>query len=249
MDDPNTRLQWLTKMSKRSMDQVTYLPNADAEIIESIECGVFFLMAFWSGGAAKAFTELSKVLATPETESLECVVADVDGSPSLYEVPEFKGNVHGWGEAAWVYRGKIIATSGLGLNTECFRPNTSTLLAFSKHGSHLTPTQIAAHFYWLPPWAGVGDVADSLETEVGKELSERHTLRGATVRAIGKRTDCDDVLYAMQGDNRLAVVHLTWSGLTEPDDNYPASDMYHDWQDWVDRCLLPEYRRYRDTPL
>lgn len=249
MDDPNTRLQWLTKMSKRPMGQVTYLPNADAEIIESIECGVFFLMAFWSAGAVKAFTELSEVLATPETEFLECVVADVDGSPSLYEVPEFKGNVHGWGETAWVYQGKIIATSGLGLNTECFRPNTSTLLAFSKHGRQVTPIEIATEFQWLPPWAGVGDVADSLDAELAKELSSRHSLRGATVRAIGKRTDCDDVLFAIKGGNRLAVVHLTWSGQAESDDNYPATVMYHGWQDWVDKCLLPEYRHYRDTPL
>lgn len=246
MDDPNIRLQWLTKMSKRPMDQITYLPNADAEIFESIECGVLFLMAFWSAGAVKAFTELSEVLAAPETEFLECVVADVDGSPSLYEVPEFKGNVHGWGETAWIYQGEIIATSGLGLNIDCFRPNTSTLLALSKHGSHVTPTQIGAEFHWLPPWADVGDVADSLDSELANELSERHSLRGVTVRAIGRRTDCDDVLFAMQGDKRLAVVHLTWSGRTESDDDYPATDMYHGWQDWVDRCLLPEYR---NTPL
>lgn len=249
MDDPDTRLQWLTKRSKRAMDQVTFVPDADAEIIESIEIGVLFLMAFWSGVAVKAFTALSEVLATPDTESLELVVVDVDGSPSLYEVPEFKGKVHGWGETAWIYQGKIIATSGLGLNTECFMPNTSTLLAFSKHGSHVTSSQIAAEFHWVPPWAGVGDMADSLDTELAKELSGRHSLRGATVRAIGKRTDCDDVLCAINGDKRLAVVHLTWSGLTESDDNYPATVMYHGWQDWVDKCLLPEHRRYRDTPL
>ncbi|APZ90548.1 hypothetical protein [Fuerstiella marisgermanici] len=248
MDDPNSQLQWLTKMSKRPMDQVTYLPNADAKVIDSIEVGVLFLMAFWSAGAVKAFTALSEVLATSETDSLEFVVADVDGSPSLYEVPEFKGNIHGWGETAWIYQGKIIATSGLGLNTERFRPNTSTLLAFNKHGSHVTPTQIAAEFHWLPPWADVGDVADSLDSELAKELFSPHSLRGVTVQAIGKRTDCDDVLFAIQGDNRVAVVHLTWSAQTESDDNYPATVMYHGWQDWVDRCLLPEYRRYRDTP-
>jgi len=250
MDDPDIRLQWLTKMSKRPIDHVTYLSNADAEIIESLGNGVLFLMVFWSVGAVKAFTALSEVLATPETESLEFVVADVDGSPSLYEVPDFKGNVHGWGETAWIYHGKIIATSGLGLNTECFRPNTSTLLAFSKHGSQVTPMQLAADFHWLPPWAGVGDMADSLDTELAaKELSGQHCLHGKSVHAIAKRDDCDDTLFAIDREKRVAVVHLTWSGRTESDDNYPVTEIYHDWQDWVDSCLLPEYRRFRDKPL
>jgi hypothetical protein len=53
----------------------------------------------------------------------------VDGSPALYQVPEFVGKVHGAGETAWVREGKIVATSGLGLNTACFEPNTAALLA------------------------------------------------------------------------------------------------------------------------
>ena len=58
-------------------------------------------------------------------------LVDVDGSPELYELPEFKGKVHGAGETAWVRDGKIIATSGLGFNTACFEPNTLALLSMS----------------------------------------------------------------------------------------------------------------------
>lgn len=55
-------------------------------------------------------------------------VVDVDGSPALYELPEFKGRV-GCGETAWVRDGKIVATSGRRLNVECFEPNTLALLS------------------------------------------------------------------------------------------------------------------------
>jgi len=54
---------------------------------------------------------------------------DVDGSAPLYEFPEFKGQVAGAGETAWVRDGKIVATSGRGLNVECFKPNTLILLS------------------------------------------------------------------------------------------------------------------------
>lgn len=66
----------------------------------------------------------------PRTKAVKrLIVADVDGSPGLYEVPEFLGKVHGHGETAWVSGGKIVATSGLGRNTDCFQPNTAALLS------------------------------------------------------------------------------------------------------------------------
>jgi hypothetical protein len=86
-------------------------------------------MAFWSGPAVQAFARLTEVLAALQAEDLELVVADVDGSPDLYELPEFKGRITGSGETAWVRHGKIVNTSGLGMNVESFKPNTLALLA------------------------------------------------------------------------------------------------------------------------
>ena len=59
------------------------------------------------------------------------VVVDVDGSAALDELPEFKGLITGAGETAWVRDGRIVATSGLGLNVECFKPNTLALLSMA----------------------------------------------------------------------------------------------------------------------
>ena len=86
-------------------------------------------MAFWSVRAGQAFAKPNEVLARLDAEGLELVVADVDGSPALYELPKFKGKVRGAGETAWVRDGKIVATSDLGLNTACFEPNTLALLS------------------------------------------------------------------------------------------------------------------------
>src|SRR5258707_612994 len=96
----------LAKYSRLSTERVRYVPDADAATVRSIRRGVLFLMAFWSCGAVQAFAKLTEVLFRLDAEGLlELVVADVDGSPQLYELPEFTGKVHGWGETAWVLDG------------------------------------------------------------------------------------------------------------------------------------------------
>lgn len=86
-------------------------------------------MAFWSGPAVQAFARLAEVIAKLDPDGrLELVVVDIDGSEALSAVSEFRGGVRGAGETAWVRNGSVVATSGLGLNAECFVPNTRALL-------------------------------------------------------------------------------------------------------------------------
>jgi hypothetical protein len=125
-------LRSLVKYSKLPIRRVTYLPDADEAIIRSIGRGILFLMAFWSGPSVTTFARLTEVVARlDQGGALELVVVDVDGSPALYQVREFAVKVHGAGETAWVRNGKIVATSGLGLNTACFEANTASLLLMS----------------------------------------------------------------------------------------------------------------------
>jgi uncharacterized protein (TIGR02996 family) len=119
----------LGKYSRLPVGRIKYVPYADAAVVRSIRRGVLFLMAFWSVPSVQAFAKLTEVLVRLDAGGLELVVANVDGSPGLYELPEFKGIVAGAGETAWVREGKIVATSGLGLNTGCFEPNTRALLS------------------------------------------------------------------------------------------------------------------------
>jgi hypothetical protein len=123
-------LQSLAKYSKMPMERIKYFPDADESVVRGIERGILFLMAFWSGPSVKAFGKLTEAVShLDKAQVVQLVVVDVDGSPALYELPEILGRVHGAGETAWVRNGSIVATSGLGLNIDCFVPNTVSLLA------------------------------------------------------------------------------------------------------------------------
>ena len=79
-------------------DLVRYFPEADETIIGGIERGILFLMAFWSGPSVKTFASITKeVLRFDTSHALEFVVVDSDGSPALYEMPEFLGQI--WNRA------------------------------------------------------------------------------------------------------------------------------------------------------
>jgi hypothetical protein len=131
MDGNPNGLRSLAKYSKLPVERIRYHATADEGAVRAIGRGVLFLMAFWSGPSVRAFARLTEVLAALPSEALELVVVDVDGSAALYELPEFKGQVAGAGETAWVRDGRIVATSGLGVNIECFKPNTLALLSMA----------------------------------------------------------------------------------------------------------------------
>jgi hypothetical protein len=122
-------LRSLARYSKLPIERIRYVSDADETILRSLNRGILFLMAFWSGASVRAFQALTDVIARLDPrQELELAVADVDGSPALYAVPEFFGRVHGAGETAWIRNGTILMTSGHGLNVECFAPNTRALL-------------------------------------------------------------------------------------------------------------------------
>jgi hypothetical protein len=100
-----------------------------------------------------------------------------------------------------------------------------------------------ADFVWLEPWEPVSDSADILICELRRELAEEHVLFKVPVAAVARRTDSDDVLFAtIESSKPLAVVHLTWSGRSEPDPLWPHTTLYDGWQDWIVRCQIPDHR-------
>lgn len=86
-----------------------FLEQADRSIIRTVQCGVIYVMAFWSGPARLAFAELKRSLAIHDPGGqIELVVVDTDGSPDLYVMPEFSRGLGGWGESAWVKNGALV---------------------------------------------------------------------------------------------------------------------------------------------
>src|SRR5262249_47879831 len=98
----------LAKYSKLPVERIRYVLDASEATVRSIGRGILFLMAFWSVPSVQAFARLTEVLARLDADCLELVVADVDGCPELYELPEFKGQIRGAGETAWVRDGQIV---------------------------------------------------------------------------------------------------------------------------------------------
>ena len=123
-------MRGLGELPASHANRVRFLHTADREVFGSIRLGILFVMAWWSGPSRQGFSELKRVLATLDPDGrLEVVVVDTDGCPDLYECPEFAGQLHGWGEVAWVRGGRVVRTSGMGYRPECFEPYTRELLA------------------------------------------------------------------------------------------------------------------------
>ena len=104
-----------------------YFANADEAALRSIERGVFFFMAFWSGTSYQSLRRLIDTLTETADAPCELVIVDVDGSESLYLLPEFRAFspvFGGNGETAWLRRGKVVAmTWGASDQREDYRKN------------------------------------------------------------------------------------------------------------------------------
>jgi hypothetical protein len=61
------------------------------------------------------------------------------------------------------------------------------------------------------------------------------------VQAIAKRTDCDDVLFEVgSADRTYAVVHLSWRSEPEHDPQWPATELFSTWEQWVEQRMIPD---------
>jgi hypothetical protein len=98
--------------------------------ITSIQRGIVFVMAEWSGQAKWAHKQLVDFLAEHRTppEHLTCI--DVDRQPDVYDLPEFSGKIHGYGEAAAVRDGRIVFVTTLGKDKNRIQERCAELLKF-----------------------------------------------------------------------------------------------------------------------
>jgi hypothetical protein len=96
---------------------------------------------------------------------------------------------------------------------------------------------------WREPWYSIEDQPDiqaALEAELQRELGPGHFLAGRAMRAIGRRDDCDDVLYRLSGAKGFAVVHLTWSRSREVDAVWPGARLLPDENAVNVDCIRPD---------
>lgn len=96
--------------------------------IHSIQHGIVFLMATWSGGALWAHRQLVTFLEQRGIPSKQLHVFNVDHHPELYDMPAFIGRIHGWGEAAIVRDGRIVLVVVLGHDRRRLQEHLEELL-------------------------------------------------------------------------------------------------------------------------
>ena len=96
--------------------------------ITSIQRGIVFLMATWSGGAQWVFPKLVSYLEQHDIPSDQLHVFDVDQHPELYDLPELAGKVHGWGETLVIKDRRIVLFTRLGKDQHLIHQNLDEVL-------------------------------------------------------------------------------------------------------------------------
>ncbi|MCT8978496.1 hypothetical protein N4T77_18060 [Clostridium sp. CX1] len=100
---------------------------------------------------------------------------------------------------------------------------------------------------WLEPWGSLCTGPDYFEKELCNEVGILHVLYGKKVSAIGRRYDCDDVLFRVYHSKfNYAAVHLTYSNskMGKVNPKYPRTKLYKDLDDWIKKCMIPDHSEY-----
>jgi hypothetical protein len=93
----------------------------------------------------------------------------------------------------------------------------------------------------VTPWAPVDKQRENLVGELEREVNDRHVLWGRRMHALARRTDSDDVLFEIEGDDiSYAVVHLTWSGKQETDPRWPHVQLFSSLESWASERMMKD---------
>ena len=87
-------------------------------------------------------------------------------------------------------------------------------------------------FAWPNQWQEVTqEERIFLEQELSREIIPGHILFGLPIRAIARREDCDDVVFAIVGSAQVAEAHLVYGGRASHSD-WPLSVLYQSLSEW-----------------
>jgi hypothetical protein len=98
---------------------------------------------------------------------------------------------------------------------------------------------------WMEPWTPIVDPAlrTSLETELRNEVAQGHVLFGRSAMALARRSDQDDVLFAVDNPSQFAVVHLSYAA--RPDrPPWPDTICFDDVETFVEGRMRPDHEEY-----
>ncbi|MCA9108933.1 MAG: hypothetical protein KDA52_03210 [Planctomycetaceae bacterium] len=127
--------KWRRYLENHAQDLVLraeYTPEFGPSVIPSVDLGILFVMAVWSGTSQLSIRKLNEVL-PPADPDQQCrlFIAASDRLKGLLKIPELKGKLGGNGEIAWIHMGKIVATTGSRFNPDLIGWNTQYLMSLS----------------------------------------------------------------------------------------------------------------------
>lgn len=99
---------------------------------------------------------------------------------------------------------------------------------------------------WLDPWWSTEDQTaefhDRFSQQLKMEAGPAHELSGIDARIIA-RGDGDDCLFELlDGSDRVADVHLTWSDNRDKTYTYPMTSIYENIEVWSSQVMIPEHK-------
>ena len=96
----------------------------------------------------------------------------------------------------------------------------------------------------LEPWMKPRN-PEALIAELSREMREDGVLYKVEVKALAMRCDSDDVLFALDdGSQRVAVVHLTWSGKQDSNKGWPQTEVFDSLDSWISMVMIPDHEEY-----
>lgn len=94
---------------------------------------------------------------------------------------------------------------------------------------------------WRLPWKQSHSIFYSLG--FGRTFPRGHRLFRKRLKELGRRIDCDDVLYSIKNETpKVAVVHLTYRVETDP--KWPTTQIYESLEDFFEKRLIPDAKEY-----
>lgn len=102
---------------------------------------------------------------------------------------------------------------------------------------------------WLALWRGTDaqtlDFHETFRTQLEREIASGHVLYGIPTRLIARGNGDDALFTLLDGSNRVALVHLTWSsGAQTPP--WPATTLFASLEQWVAEVMEPEHPQWLD---
>ncbi len=97
-------------------------------------------------------------------------------------------------------------------------------------------------FKWYEPWWATSDQSsdfhNTFKRQLETEVSPEHILYGLETKLIGRGEGDDALFEILDGSNRVAQVHLTWSKRQEAHP-FPMTSVYVSIEEWYSKYLIP----------